>query len=116
MKIFTTITNFAYYESLKADSLEGNTEWTINKHAKIGDRVLLYVCAPLSAIVATAVVCEAPYLDEDVNSEWLGSYFAEMNQLTMLDAPIPRRHMLKIFPNWRYWTPASEQRVSAGGT
>lgn len=104
MKFFTAITNIGYYEALKQDALEGSTEWTINKNAKIGDRVLLYVCAPVSSIVATATVCEAPYLNEDVNNEWFGSYFAEMNELAMLNTPIPRRHLLKEFPAWRYWT------------
>lgn len=104
MKTFTTITNIGYYEDLKNDALEGNTEWTINKNAVVGDRVLLYVCAPVSSIVATAIVCDEPFVDEDVNSMWFGSWFAQMNELEMLNQLIPRRHLLATFPTWRYWT------------
>ena len=89
---------------LKEDSAAGETVWSINRHARVGDRVLLYVCAPVSSIVATATIAEDPYLNEDVNSEWFGTWFAEMNQLNMLDSPLPRRFLIDTFPGWRYWT------------
>jgi addiction module HigA family antidote len=58
MKTFTTITNVGYYYSIIEDAQTGETVWTINKNARSGDTVLLYVCAPVSAIVATATVSE----------------------------------------------------------
>lgn len=109
---FTTITNVAYFHSIEADSVVGETLWTINKNARPGDTVLLYVCAPVSAIVATAIVSDMPYLDEDVNSEFFGSYFAEMENLKLLDVKVTRHQLRQEFPDWRYWTqPRNSVRV-----
>jgi hypothetical protein len=102
--IYTTITNSDYYQNLQDDSREGSTAWTINRHAKSGDLVLLYVCAPVSAIVATAIVVDEPEQDLDPNSIWFKSYFAEMENLRMLKEPISRNALLKGFSSWRYWT------------
>jgi hypothetical protein len=104
MAIFTTITNVGYYETIREDSASGETEWTINKNARPGDMVLLYVCAPVSAIVAKAIISEEPYLNEDLNSEFLGLYFAEMSGLKMLEKPLTRKELIWEFPHWRYWT------------
>lgn len=102
--IYTAITNKEYHQTLLDDSVEGETCWTINRNAKSGDEVVLYVCAPVSAIVAVASVVDAPVKDEDLNSIWFGSYFAEMENLRMLKEPIPRKSLLELFPDWRYWT------------
>jgi hypothetical protein len=102
--IYTAITNIEYHQTLLDDSVEGETCWTINKNAKSGDEVVLYVCAPVSAIVAIATVVDEPIKDEDLNSMWFGSYFADMEDLRMLKEPIERTFLLSRFPDWRYWT------------
>lgn len=108
--LFTTITNAAFYEVLCEDAEGHQTNWTVNRNAKPGDEVLLYVCAPVSAIVAFAVIETAPELCEDPGSEWCGSYFADMHSLTMLEEPITRARLLAEFPGWKYW---KQPRLSA---
>jgi hypothetical protein len=103
MNTFTTITNVAYYETLKADAGEGDTNWTINRHAKRGGQVLLYVCAPVSAIVAVAEVSDSPEREDDPTSEFIGLYFSNMHGLRMLAEPITRNMLLAAFPAWGYW-------------
>lgn len=103
MNTFTTITNVLYFHALQEDAKTGETDWSINKNAKPGDRVLLYVCAPISAIVATAYISDAPYLDEDINSMWFNTWFAEMEELKMLGIKITRHELREIFPDWGYW-------------
>jgi hypothetical protein len=78
MNTYTAISNREYYEVLKEDAETGETSWTINKECRPGDLVLLYICRPVSAIVATAVVITVPEKDEDQNSVWFGQWFAEM--------------------------------------
>jgi hypothetical protein len=73
MSVFTTITNIEYYQSLIDDAVEGETVWSINKNAKVGDLVLLYVCAPISAIVAFASISDEPFLEENINSEFFNT-------------------------------------------
>lgn len=101
--IYTTITNFDFYQTLIEDSLEGHTNWTISKNAKPGDVVLLYVCSPISAIVATATLADIPYQETDLNSMWFRGWFAEMENLKLLKNQISRNFLIKTFSDWRYW-------------
>lgn len=101
--IYTTITNIAYYQALVEDAADGETCWSINKNAKPGDLVLLYVCAPISAVAATAVIADEPFLEESINSEFFGTWFAEMNDLALLKFPLERRWLVERFPAWGYW-------------
>jgi hypothetical protein len=101
--LFTTSTNPAYYGSLVEDAAEQVTNWTISRHARPGDDVVLYVTAPISAIVAVATVETEPELCEDPRSEWLGKYFADMHSLRMLARPIERLSLRRAFYEWRYW-------------
>lgn len=110
MRLWTTVTNEQYYESLKADA--GELNWTINKGTKRGDQVLLYVRAPVSAIVALATVSTYPVREGNPSSEWHGWYFSEMHALRMLDVPLTRDFLLAEFPAWRYWKqPRASVRV-----
>jgi hypothetical protein len=102
MKTFSTVTNINYYQSILDDSLEGETVWTISSRARPGDRVLLYVCAPISAFVAVAEVTEHPYLEENPSSEFCGKYFAAMHGLRLLKKPLTRLSLLRIMPEFRY--------------
>lgn len=103
MKTFTTITNYEFYQMLLDDAQTGETEWSINKKARSGDIVLLYVCAPVSAIVARAIVSDDPYEMTEINSEWFGTWFAKMEDLTMLEKPLTRSELCDLFPDWGYW-------------
>jgi EVE domain len=102
MRTYSTVTNIEYYQAILDDSLEGETNWTINRHARPGDRVLLYVCAPVSAFVAVAEVSAAPVIEEDPGSEFCGKYFAEMHGLRMLETPLKRSDLLAALPDFKY--------------
>lgn len=105
MQVFTSITSVDYYETLQQDAgAGGETNWTINKNARSGDRVLLYVCAPVSAIVAVATLTDDAYLEDEVNSPWYGRYFADMHALEMLALPVERKALLARLPDYKYWT------------
>lgn len=102
MKTYSTVTNIGYYQAILDDSIEGETIWTINRHARPGDRVLLYVCAPVSAFVAVAEVTAPPEIEDDPNSEFQGSYFAPMHGLRLLGVPLKRTDLLELRPDFKY--------------
>lgn len=108
--LLTTITNAAFYEILREDAEEHQTNWTVNRHAKPGDEILLYVCAPVSAIVAIGIIETVPELCEYPSSEWFRSYFADIHSLMMLEVPLTRAFLCAEFPAWRYW---KQPRLSA---
>lgn len=103
MRTYTTVTNPEFYDQIVKDAQAHETDWTINRHARPGDRVLLYVTAPISAIVAQAFIVETPRLEENPESPFVGLYFADMEGLEMLKTPITRDMLLRRFPDWRYW-------------
>lgn len=110
--IYTTVSNAEFYDVLREDAEAGATNWTISKHARRGDKVLLYVCAPVSAIVAVATVATTPERDDNLQSEWWGHYLADMDDLRMLDQPITRHALRERFPDWGYWKqPRNSVRV-----
>lgn len=98
-----TISNSEFYETLKADAEQGITNWTINSRAQVGDEVLLYICAPVSAIVARATIETEPQIDEDPASPWFGHFLADMHSLIMLATPITRKQLIGRFRDWGYW-------------
>lgn len=100
---FISPTNADYYETLREDAAEGETNWSVSKHTRRGDRILLYVCAPVSAVVAEGFASEDAYLDDDPGSEWFGKYFVEMHGLRMLERPVTRAELMARFPQWGYW-------------
>jgi len=107
-----TPSNASYYKSLVEDCESGETLWSISKHACCGDRVLLYICAPVMAIVATATLTADPQLLDAPENEWHETYMAEMGGLRLLETPIPRSLMMQTFPAWRYWIqPHKSSRV-----
>jgi hypothetical protein len=98
-----TISNAEFYEILKEDAEQGMTNWTINAKARVGDEVLLYICAPVSAIVARATIATEPQIEEDPASVWCGKHMADMHSLMMLDTPITRQKLIGQFRDWGYW-------------
>jgi hypothetical protein len=101
---YVTVSNPCFYDVLLEDSEQGETNWTISRNARSGDWVLLYICAPVSAIVAVATVATEPVKDDNPSSEWFGHFLADMHSLRMLAEPITRDWMLKHLSSWRYWT------------
>lgn len=100
----TTLTNIEYYETLHKDAQKGETCWTVNRHVKRGDKVLLYVCSPVCAIVATAAASnDAELIEGELHNEWNGHYRVDMHNLQMLDEPLPRKRLTELFPEWGYW-------------
>lgn len=100
---YVTISNFEFYDCLKEDADQGETNWTISRNARVGNRILLYICAPVSAVVAVATLATTPERNDDPSSEWFRHYMADMCGLRMLAEPITRAMLLDQFPGWRYW-------------
>ncbi len=76
--------------------------WTINRNAKIGDKVIFYLTRPISAIVGFGRVCESPWVNAE--SDWKEKHFAEINQITILKDSqfITNREIKLLFPEWIY--------------
>lgn len=99
-----TVTNAGYVETLREDARAGGeSNWSMTRHARPGDRLLLYAKAPVQGIVAEAFVGSTPVLDEDPSSEWRGQYFADVYGLTVFRTFLPRLEMRSRFYSWRYW-------------
>lgn len=97
---YTTVTNPTFYDTLRADAAQGETNWTINPHARRGDTVLLYVCAPIMAIVATATLSTDAELLDDISSDFFGAFVADMHGLRLLEKPLTRAEMMRRLPEW----------------
>ena len=109
---FITVSNAEFYEVLLEDSEQGETNWTISRHARPGDRMLLYICKPISAVVAVCTVATMPEQIDDPTNEWFGSFMADMQSLQMLKEPIERTALIERFPTWGYWKqPRNSVRV-----
>lgn len=114
-RTFITVSSNIFYDVLRDDAAEGGeTNWTVSRHAKRGDKILFYVCAPISAIIATATLETDTEKDDDIQSEWFGSHLADMHSLEMLAAPVSRKTLVEKFPHWGYWKqPRNSVQVSA---
>lgn len=102
-RTYVTPSNVAYYETLCEDAGAGESNWTISRHARRGDRMVLYICAPVSALVAVATIATHPELDDDPSSEWYGHHFADVRDLRLLREPIKRVVLRMAIPDWRYF-------------
>lgn len=101
---YVTVSNAGYLEVLREDaSAGGESNWTLSRHARPGDRVLLYLKAPVSAIVAWGGVASIPMREDDPSSPWHGHFMADLHGISMLPRPIERLSLCVAFPDWRYW-------------
>ena len=88
-----------HLESLEdAADADGEVTWTINRHARPGDQVILYLKLPLASFVATGSVESEPELEDD--GEYEGHYMADIDLVRMLPAPVHIRDVRKAFPAW----------------
>lgn len=102
--LITAISNEDFYTSLRADPETHVSNWTVTSHAQPGDRVALYICAPVQAIVAAATVATEPYLmDDPPHSEYFGKWLVNVEDLFWLTPPIGRKSLRAEFYEWRYW-------------
>jgi hypothetical protein len=112
MKTYTTISNQEFHNVLLEDATVGDTNWMVSKHCRSGDRILLYICAPVSAIVATGILAGQPEEDSDPSSIWFGHWLAHITELEVLTEPLTRQSLILNFPTWGYWRqPRNSVRV-----
>jgi hypothetical protein len=113
---FITVSHADYLGTLLEDaSAGGESNWTLSRHARPGDRVLLYLKAPVSAIVAWGRVSSIPIRLDDPSEPWHGHFCADLEALAMTPARVTRESLRAAFPEWRYWKqPRQSVRVPAG--
>ncbi len=76
--------------------------WTINRHARKGDRALFYIKAPLSSFVALGKVMDDAYYNDDVQSDWNGHYMATIGEIKLFLPPISLKEFQKMIPEWGF--------------
>jgi hypothetical protein len=104
LKMSVTPSNKEYYATVQNDArTEQSTSWTVNKQCRPGDIVLLYVCAPISSVVAYGTIVSIPTVCNDASNPWFGHHFADIEELRLLKIPIERKRMRQQFYDWRYW-------------
>ncbi len=81
-------------------AFDGFTCWTLHKDAKIGDRVLFYITAPTSAIVAIGKVNCDPEYQPDPDEAWYKHWLGEVSELKRTKET-PMRELRRLFPDWR---------------
>lgn len=70
------------------------TAWSCLKNGRKGDRALIYCTEPHGAIVASAILLK----DATYGSDW--AYVTRLGSVRMLDAPIGRQEIQRMFPSW----------------
>lgn len=107
---FVTVTNAEFYDVLREDAAVGETNWTVSKHVRAGDRIALYVCAPVCALVAVGEASTDAEECDDPSNEWFGRHFIDIHGLRLLPEPLTRKILLDTFPGWGFW---KQPRVGA---
>ena len=110
---FITVSHADYLGTLLEDSSAGGeSNWTLSRHARPGDRMLIYLKAPVSAIVAWGRVSSVPLRLDEPDSPWFGHFCADIEALSMTPSRVSRDALLNAFPMWRYWMqPRTSVRV-----
>lgn len=82
--------------------------WSSIKDAKPKDRVLIYIVAPHSRLIAKAEVLSFPVKGETGDF----AYRADIGKVRLLKNQVTLEQLRKIFPNWSWLTqPRSKARV-----
>lgn len=111
-EIFITVSNPGFYQSLVKEPSLFQSNWTITSKARPGDRVLLYITAPISAIVASATISTEPEKDDEPQSPWRGHYISDIEDILIFIRPITRDDLRRCFGRWGYWKqPRNSVRV-----
>ena len=78
-------------------------EWKVPSGAMVGDLVLVYLMAPVSAIVAHATVLQEPVQANAVpDREWGDGWWAELGCFGMVDPPITNAVLRPSLPSWKW--------------
>lgn len=100
--LYITVTNPDFYGRLRENPGLNLIDWTINRHARRGDEVALYVIKPVCAVVAVATLATQPERCGDIKSPWYGHHFVDVHSLRMLKEPVSRDKLLLRLPRWGY--------------
>lgn len=109
-RVFVTATSPDYLETLREDAQTGVSNWTLSRHARPADRLLLYVTAPVMSFVAQARVVTVPELLVEADNSFRGSYCADIADLAMLRVLLSRSLLLSQLKGWG-WPKQPRQSV-----
>jgi hypothetical protein len=85
------------YATLQNAASSGkSTSWSCLKNGRKGDRVLIYCTEPQGSVVASAELMK----DATPGSDW--AYVTRLGNVRVLDAPISRQEIQRMFPTWRW--------------
>ena len=95
-----------YMNDLQDLALSGEvTEWKMPSGAKVGDVVLVYLTAPISAVVGYGLVFEAPTRANAVpDRPWGEGWWAEVGEFGMIEPPITNHELRIRVPSWKWPT------------
>src|SRR6478752_1016433 len=87
------------YQTLKnAARTKRTSNWSCLKNTRTGDRVLIYCTQPQSGIVAIAEVTK----DAKAGGEGDWSYVTILGNIQIIEPPISREEIQKMFPRWAW--------------
>lgn len=86
----------------RAASEERKTTWVVPKRAVPGDEIL-FLIEP-DGLFARGVVASEPSREHSFLEHWPGRYGAEVEQVALLDPPIPTKLLVERFPAWGWPT------------
>ena len=85
------------YEGLHEMAKDGSTSrWSSTKTAKVGDRVLIYIAKPHSALIAKAEVISPAKKGKE--GDW--QYVAKIGNVELLPNQLTIKQLKTIFPKW----------------
>lgn len=85
---------------LEADLPNGaETCWTLHKTATAGDRILFYITAPVSGIVAVGTMRGESQYQSNPTADWYKHYLGAVEDLH-LTRIVPMRSLRAVFPEW----------------
>src|SRR5689334_16991645 len=80
--------------------------WTVEQSAEPDDSLVFYMIRPLSCFVATGVLADKPWLNENRRSKWYGRHIANIKNVWLLSRSVPISEAKLEFFSWRFlWRP-----------
>lgn len=107
MDLFIVQGSSDHLESLNEEALNYEPDfemcWTCPATVKKGDKMLIYLLAPISAIVGEATFTSDAFQMNDTESEWFGKKMATYDFVKIYQEPISLHELRTLFPEW-HWT------------
>lgn len=99
-----------------ADYSDQQWFWTVPKTARRGDLALVYLCAPVSAIVGSVEITAEPFYNVDMFPAWKDNWMAEIGRVRYARSrpELGIKGLRELFPDWgwlRY--PRGKARIPA---